>query len=191
MRPGPFQVDLGSGDILFVLRSERDEMAALRSNDDVVQAIEEHANTVARVCSLYFGRRPEREDAFQETFLKYSQSGKEFNDDEHRKAWLIRVASNVCKDMLKSAESKAVLTDEFDEAASPQWQPGIESSDRAEELAEALRRLEEKYRVVLYLKYYEGYKAVEIASMLDVPENTVYTNLARGRETLKEVLTHG
>ena len=107
----------------------------MRDSDDITRAVREHANTVARVCSLYFGSRPERDDAFQETFLKYAQEGRAFGDDEHRKAWLIRVA--------------------------------------------------------LYLKYYEGYKASEIAQMLGIPENTVYTNLARGREELKEVLAHG
>ena len=163
----------------------------MRDNDDITRAVREHANTVARVCSLYFGSRPERDDAFQETFLKYAQEGCAFGDDEHRKAWLIRVATNVCKDMLKKAEAKVVLLDRIDEAAKPQWQPGIESSDRVDELTEALRQLDEHHSVALYLKYYEGYKASEIAQMLGIPENTVYTNLARGREKLKEVLAHG
>ena len=164
----------------------------MRDQRDITQTIEAHSNTVLRVCSLYFGLRPEREDAFQDTFLKYAQSPKEFADDEHRKAWLISVATNVCKDMLKRAEARNVLTDEIDEAARPSWQPEDNSADsRAEELTEALQKLDEKYRVVLYLKYYECYTASEIAKMLNVPENTVYTNLSRGRDKLKEVLTSG
>ena len=165
--------------------------AGLRDRDDITQAIATHSNTVLRVCSLYFGMRPEREDAFQDTFLKYAQSPKEFNDDEHRKAWLISVATNTCKDMLKRAESRTVLTDEIDDAARPSWQPEDDvASGRAEELTEALQKLDAKYRDVLYLKYYECYTASEISNILNVPENTVYTNLARGREKLKEVLTH-
>lgn len=143
------------------------------------------------MCALYFGRRHESDDAFQDTFLKYAQSEREFESDEHRKAWLISVATNTCKDMLRRAEAKTVLTDQFEDTASPHWQSGIESDDRADELNEALQQLDEKYRVVLYLKYYEGYTAGEIAVMLDIPENTVYTNLTRGREKLKEVLTRG
>ena len=150
-----------------------------------------HADTVARVCALYFGHRPESDDAFQDTFLKYAQSDKVFESDEHRKAWLISVATNTCKDMLKKAESRTVLTDQFEDTASPQWQSGVESDSRADDLNEALRQLDEKYRVVLYLKYYEGYTAPEIAQMLGIPENTVYTNLTRGREKLKEVLARG
>lgn len=163
----------------------------MRENKDITSAVERHANTVARVCALYFGRRPECDDAFQDTFLKYAQSDKEFEDDEHCKAWLISVASNTCKDMLRRFEMKTVLTDQFEDTASPHWHSGVEADGRAEELNEALQQLDEKFRVVLYLKYYEGYTAAEIAEMLDMPENTVYTNLTRGREKLKEVLTRG
>ena len=170
----------------------------MRANEDITSAIERHSDTVARVCAVYFGRRPESDDAFQDTFLKYAQSDKEFADEEHRKAWLISVATNVCKDMLKRSEAKTVLTDQFEDSASPQWQqadpewqPGVETDDRADALNAALQKLDEKYRMALYLKYYEGYTAAEIAEMMGIPENTVYTNLARGREKLKEVLTHG
>ena len=162
----------------------------MRDNDDITRAVREHANTVARVCSLYFGSRPERDDAFQETFLKYAQEGRAFGDDEHRKAWLIRVAKNTCKDMLKRADAKTVLIDAFDDTAQPSWQAGDgQTDDRADELLEALKKLDDKYRVALYLKYYEGFTAAEIAELTNTPENTVYTNLARGREKLKEVLT--
>lgn len=163
----------------------------MRENEDITSAVERHANTVARVCALYFGRRPESDDAFQDTFLKYAQSGKEFESDEHCKAWLIRVAANTCKDMLRRSESKTVLTNQFEDTVNPHWSSGIESDSRADDLNEALQQLDERFRVVLYLKYYEGYTAAEIAKMLDMPENTVYTNLTRGRDKLKEVLVRG
>ena len=167
----------------------------MRDHADITSTMKRHANTVLRVCSLYFHGRPERDDAFQETFIKYSQSDKAFADDEHVKAWLINVAANTCKDMLKRADEKAVLLDEFDDASRPSWssgdEPGPAQASRFDELAEALRQLEDSYRIALYLKYYEGYTAAEIAEMTNVPENTVYTNLSRGRTKLKEVLTHG
>ena len=164
---------------------------AMRENDDITHAVRSHSNTVARVCSMNFGRRPECDDAFQETFLRYAQSSVEFADDEHRKAWLIRVCSNVCKDMLKRAETKTVPIGDFDETTNPfrQIDSRIESSERSYELSEALHNLEERYRLPLYLKYYEGYTAAQIGNMLGLPENTVYTNLSRGRKKLKEVLS--
>lgn len=163
----------------------------MRGNADITHAIETHSDTVLRVCTLYFHSRPEREDAFQETFIKYAQSDKAFSDDEHVKAWLITVAANTCKDMLKAAESRAVLTDRIDEEAHPTWSAPDEGDSRADELAEALSQLDEKYRIVLYLKYYERCSAAQIANILGMPENTVYTNLSRGRNQLKEVLEHG
>ncbi len=175
----------------------------MRSNGDITRTVKTHADTVLRVCTLYFHGRPEREDAFQETFLRYAQSDKTFADDEHVKAWLINVAANICKDMLKRADAKTVLLDEFEDSIQPSWNAGNDlgadpavavagtGSDRADELAAALQQLDEKYRIALYLKYYEGFTAAEIAEMLNMPENTVYTNLARGRNELKEVLTHG
>ena len=164
----------------------------MREASDITTAIETHSNTVLRVCSLYFGMKPERDDAYQDTFLKYAQSTLKFANEEHRKAWLIRVAANTCKDMLRRAESKAVLTDVIEDDARPSWQQDDSSgSGRAGELTEALQQLDDRYRVPLYLKYYEDYSASEIAEILDIPENTVYTNLSRGRDKLKEVLTRG
>ena len=152
--------------------------------------MEQHADTVMRVCTLYFHSQPDRDDAFQDTFLKYAQSSTEFADEEHRKAWLIRVATNCCKDMLKAAHARNVSLENVGEQALAD-QPASQEAERSEQaklLTGALRKIDEKYRVVLLLKYYEGYTAPQIAQMLDIPENTVYTNLARGREKLKEVL---
>ena len=164
----------------------------MRNSDDITRAMQAHADTVLRVCSVYFHGHPDRDDAFQETFIRYAQSEKEFHDEEHVKAWLIRVATNVCKDMVKSAHAKTVLTDDIEDTAQPTWNdPQAESSsDAADRLNAALQRIDENYRIALYLKYYEGYTAAEIAKVLDMPENTVYTNLARGRQKLKEVLEH-
>lgn len=165
----------------------------MRNAEDITRTVEQHADTVLRVCAVYFGGKPERDDAFQETFIKYAQASTQFVDDEHKKAWLIRVAANVCKDLLKRAEAKTVLLDTVDDQAKPQWSQDPISEDRpeSERLIAALQQLEETPRVILHLKYFEGYSAQEIGEMLDMPENTVYTHLARGRKKLKEVLTRG
>ena len=153
----------------------------------------EHADTVMRVCALYFRNQANRDDAFQDTFVKYAQSEKVFNDGEHRKAWLIRVATNTCKDMLKAASMRNVGLDDCNEEdfADEGSLDEAEKSLQAAELSAALRMLDEKYRDALYLKYYEDYTTPQIADMLGIPENTVYTNIARGKQKLKEVLTHG
>lgn len=160
----------------------------MRGNEDITRAVELFADTVLRVCAVYFRDRHDREDAFQDTFLRYAQSETEFNDDEHRKAWLIRVATNVCKDQLKRASAQNLPLSAIDAEAIADGRPGTGQPGASLELIDALQRLDYQYRMVLFLKYYEDCTAAEIATLLDMPENTVYTNLARGREKLKEVL---
>ena len=76
----------------------------MRPHEDIEQAMDAHGSTVWRVCVLYFRASADAQDAFQDTMVKYALADTvSFNDDEHRKAWLIRVAANTCKDMLKVA----------------------------------------------------------------------------------------
>lgn len=148
-----------------------------------------HGNTVWRVCVLYFHQSPDAQDAFQDTMLKYALHDGAFNDEDHRKAWLIRVATNVCKDMLKAAHrTKAVLDDgtiaSSSASADAQSQPGCVEG----EVLDAMLGLTDPPRTPVYLSLYEGYSAPEIAEMLEAPVNTVYSWIARGRKLLKEAL---
>lgn len=161
----------------------------MRSRTDIEKTIDAYGDTVWRVCVLYFKQHADAQDAFQETFLKYSVSNTSFNEEEHRKAWLIRVATNVCKDMLKAAYRKAVSIDDGlprDDAVSESadLQPGSTLS----EVLNAIRDLTDPPRTPVYLALYEGYTAPEISKILDAPVNTVYSWVARGKQQLKEVL---
>ena len=165
----------------------------MRTREEITEAVEVHADDVLRACAVYMREQADREDAFQETFLRFARSSTTFNDVEHRKAWLIRVAVNVCKDMLKSAAYKTESLDQEQErGVTPVGDDGQEAqrSLESEELLRMLDRLEEKYRIVLHLKYYEGYSAAKISQVTGMPENTVYTNLARGRRKLLEMMGH-
>ena len=164
-----------------------------RRHDEFTEVMRRYADTVLRVCTLYLHRRADAEDAFQETFIKYAKADVAFADEEHRKAWLIRVAANTCKDVLKSAAARTQLIGEDEEFAFGEAPgPALEAQAVAHlDVSEALRQIDGKYRLPLYLRYFEGYKAKEIAGLLGMPENTVYTNMARGKEKLKEVLSRG
>jgi len=165
-----------------------------RSKDAIAQAIELHADTVMRVCTIFLREPADREDAFQETFLKLARRKLPFTDEEHRKAWLIRVCTNVCKDMLKRASAKNESLETLEETGfSPAGDDGEEGQRALEnqEVVHALSLIDERYRMPLYLKFYEEYTAAEIARALSIPENTVYTYLSRGKQQLKGVLTHG
>jgi RNA polymerase sigma-70 factor (ECF subfamily) len=119
---------------------------------------------------------------FQDVFLKYTLSEKEFESDDHEKAWLIRVAINSCKDLIKSFFRKKVTS--IEDVCAEQFCIGNE--DR--EILDAVLRLQGKYKDVIYLFYYEGYTAVEIAKIMRRNENTIYTWLSRARSDLKETL---
>ena len=114
--------------------------------------------------------------------MKYVLSSVSFENEEHEKAWFIRVTINACKDLLKSFfRSRTVPLDAL--AEFPQELP----PDHREVL-EAVLSLPAKYRDVVYLHYYENYTAPQISRLLNKKVNTVYTLLNRSRQMLREKL---
>lgn len=122
------------------------------------------------------------EDIFQNVFLKYLLSSTVFENEEHEKAWFIRVTINACKDLLRSFfRSHTVSLEELTD------QPA-EFTPENTELLEAVLSLPAKYKDVVYLHYYEGYTAAEIGHIIRKKANTIYTLLNRSRKLLKEKL---
>lgn len=91
-------------------RGCRESEISMRASSDIEQTINSHGDAVWRACLVYLVPS-EAEDAFQNTFMKYTLCDKLFNDEEHKKAWLLRVAINICKDVLKAARRKDVSLD--------------------------------------------------------------------------------
>jgi RNA polymerase sigma-70 factor (ECF subfamily) len=154
----------------------------MRSETDINNAIDIHANLIRRICFLHIRNEQDTEDIFQDVFIKYAVSDIEFPTAKQERAWLIKVAINACKDLQKSFAKRNVssieeILHEF---------PTFDETDNS--TMEAILKLHEKYREVIYLFYYEGYSAIEISRILGEKENTVYTRLARGRKQLKETL---
>lgn len=122
------------------------------------------------------------EDIFQTVFLKYVLSSVSFEDDEHEKAWFIRVTINACKDLLKNFfRSHTTSLEEIME------RPAALPPDYSD-LWNAVFSLPQKYRDVVYLHYFEGYTAPQVSRILGRNVNTVYTLLNRSRQALKEKL---
>ena len=124
--------------------------------------------------------------------MKYSLHQKPFKDQKHQKAWLITVASNVCRDMLRKAESKTDLVGDFDEDTDNCWEapvPSERADERSEKLGQAMSALDEKSRLVMYLMYYEEMSGAEIADIMGISENAVYVRASRARNKMKEVLS--
>ena len=113
----------------------------------------------------------------QETFLRYLTKAPEFESEEHRKAWLIRVSANISKNMqMFKLKRETVSIDDIENV-------GIARDDF--ELFELIMSLPAKYKIVMTLYYVEGYKSKEIAEIIDVNEDAVRKRLQKGRELLK------
>ena len=154
----------------------------MRSQQETNRAIEKYADTVYRICLLHLKNHADSEDIFQNVFLKYVTYPKDFESEEHEKAWLIRVTVNACKDLKKSFfRSRVVPLEEIKDFEDAQ-------QETYSEVLEAVLTLPEKYKNAIYLFYYEQYTAAEIGKILGKNVNTVYTLLRRGKNILKEKL---
>ena len=137
----------------------------MRTEQEVNCVVEQYSDMILRLCTVYLKNPHDAEDVLQTVFLKYAISTCRFESSEHEKAWLIRVASNQCKDILKSFFRKhTVFLEDVDAPTVPTVQYGV---------LEALWSLPKAYREVIYLHYYEGYTAPEMAKILRKNPNTV------------------
>lgn len=150
-----------------------------RTGRELAELYHRHVDTVWRVCYSFMKNRADTEDMVQEAFLRAYYADKPFRSEEHEKAWLIVTASNLCKDALKRAWRRDEPLEDHLELAAP---------GRDSQVLEAVLALPEDYKTAVYLYYYEGYSAKEIASILGCPQATVRTRLARARKQLKQML---
>ena len=156
-------------------------MESVRSQEEMASLYRRHVDMVYQICLMLMKNVPDAEDAAQTVFRKVMEYDKPFRDHEHEKAWLIVTARNECRNQLKHwwrtrRESEEVL----DSLAWEQPQDG--------ELWEAILRLPEKYRLVLYLHCYQGYTTQEMAELLGKNPSTVRGWLTQARGKLKELL---
>ena len=122
------------------------------------------------------------DDVVQETLLRYHKTDMEYENEEHLKAWLLRVAINQAKNVNRSFfRHKVVPLEDYMETLS------FESRE-SENLFLEVMRLPEKYRIVIHLYYYEEYSVREISQILGITDSNTKIRLSRGRTILKEKL---
>lgn len=154
----------------------------MRSEQEVNRAVGQYSDMIRRLCMIHLKNYADTEDIFQTVFLKYVLSSVSFENEEHEKAWFIRVTINACRDLIRSFfRSRTVSLDSLAEQAT-------EMSDEHREVLDAVLSLPQKYRDVIYLHYYEGYTAPQISKILGKNVNTIYTLLTRSKKLLKEKL---
>lgn len=162
----------------------------MRKDADITTAMDRYGDIVLRVCVSYLASIHDAEDAFQDVFLRYATNEVCFTDEEHRKAWLIRVTINLCKDRLRVSKRTIPLSQE-DEGALPAQSTGEGRIEERLTMKEALQVLPSDHRTALLLSVVEGYTASEIAAMMGKPENTIYSYISRGKRKLKKVIEDG
>ncbi len=141
------------------------------------------ADTVYRVCYSFMKSQTDAEDLTRETFLRLLSTKKEFENDRHERAWLIVMASSLCRDALKKRWQKNENPDDFSVPAA--------EIRKAEDILEAVLKLPEEYKDAVYMYYYEGYTTVEMAGYFNCPESTVRSRLMHARGKLQILLGGG
>ena len=148
----------------------------------VEEVFSKYADHVFAAAFSVCRNQADADDAMQDTFIKYNESGQEFRDENHIKAWLLRVAINRAKDIRASFwRRNKVSWEEY--MASLTFEEPEDSR-----LFDAVMRLPDKYRTVIHLFYYDEYSISEIAGILHSREGTIKSRLSRGRSLLKTIL---
>lgn len=172
---------------LYLVSTLKSSLVESASDESIVaervlaeKIMDDYGDTILRVAYSYLHNMSDSEDILQETLIQVIKTKPQFESESHKKAWLIRVASNLSKN--KIDYNKLRDTDELNEE--------LVANDR-EDLAfvwDAVKQLPERFREVIHLFYQEGYSTRDISEIIGRNESTVRSDLKRGRDQLKMIL---
>lgn len=154
----------------------------MTDTEKIKKVIEKYSDMVYKVAITRTENIENAEDIFQEVFIKYSQKMPSFENEEHEKAWFIRVTINLTKNLHNQAWNRKTIPLEDNLK--------LEKREEADVFL-AVNQLPKNYKTVIYLFYYEGYKVKEISKIMKAREGTIKTWLSRARESLKEKIKGG
>lgn len=152
------------------------------TNEQFTSCVQRYIDTVYRVAFNCIKSAADADDVTQNVFLKLLKINTPFENQEHIRNWLIRVTINECKNLVRTRWWRHESYEDY--AATLTFDDPVHS-----DLFYAVMELPKKYRLPIYLHYYEEYSTQEIADILKISKNTVCTQLKRGRELLKKTLT--
>ena len=145
--------------------------------EEIRNAVLKYSDMLYKICIVILCNEQDVQDAIQDTFCRYMEKKPAFRDAEHEKAWLIRVATNICRDMIRfRLRHPKVCIDELENTL---------AAPRQRETLEELLELPVKQKMAVYLHYVEGYQIREIAEILGITEGAVKMRLKRGREQIR------
>lgn len=153
------------------------------TKDYISDLLDKYGDMVLRIAYTYLKNRADAKDIVQDVFLRIIDKKPSFNDENHEKSWLIRATINMCKNKVNMFwnKNKCSIDDVQEFAVSDKY--NTDTSVFQEVMA-----LGEKYRVVVYMYYYEGYSTPEIANVIGKNETTIRSLLHRARNKLKDML---
>lgn len=146
------------------------------TDESIKEVLDIYSNTVYRLALTRTRNKSDAEDIFQEVFLRYIKQKKQFENEEHRKAWLIRVTLNCSLKLFSSAWFRHTVPLITDLSYETQEKP---------EIYFAILRLPKKYRSIIHLFYFEDLPISQISKILSTKESTIKTQLHRARQMLK------
>ncbi len=173
-----------SSDILLKIVSLRNEAVQKADSEDanlrLKRYVEDYSTSILRMAYTYLHNIQDSEEVVQDTLVKLIEKAPVFENKNHEKAYILKVASNLSKNRI--TYNKLRDTDELKEEFT---KTGVEDLSF---VWDAVRSLPEKYRAVIHLFYHENYSTAEIADILEKKESTVRSYLKRARERLKIIL---
>lgn len=150
----------------------------VRPAESIEIIVHKYGNMLFRLCLITLGNASDAEDVVQETMIKYLQKAPVFENEQHEKAWLIKVATNKCRDMLRYRNNHPLV--DVEEIVE------LTKDTNDSDIIDALMTLPERYRIVLVLYYVEEYSVKEIAGFLGKSTSAIKMRLQKGRRMLKE-----
>lgn len=150
---------------------------------DDFQMFQKYSEMVYRFAFSLVKNREDAQDIHQEVFVRYICAKPALESEEHEKAWFLRVTVNLCKNLWKTAWKRKVVGG-YEEREEGQ----IVELKEEDNLIDVVKKLPQKYRMVIHLFYYEELSIEEISRILQAKPSTVRTQLTRARQQLKELL---
>lgn len=145
--------------------------------DAFVELMESQMKNMYKAAYSFLSNEDDVADAISDTILTCWEKLGQLREDRYFRTWMTRILINHCKDIYRKKQELVF----YQEA--PQV-PCQETEYENLEWKEAIQTLETRYRTVMILYYVEGFKTAEISKILEIPEATVRTRLARARERL-------
>lgn len=148
-------------------------------NKEFKTAYDNYGEMLYRIAFVYLANQDDVEDVLQDVFISFLTNLSKFRSEEHKKAWLIRTTQNKSINLLKASSRKNINIEDI------QLQGSEAVDDLHIDILKQIISLDEKYKSVVILYYYNDYSVSEIAQILKISKSAVKMRLKRSRELLK------